>query len=339
MQNTKIQLDEIFQVIKHIYQTKFIFGDCLEEIDENFKIDKAEDLHADEVPPISDPNQQNNHTISDKLKVAEGIIRKLYARSMELTQENRRLKLEVSRLKESGGSPRQSFAVDHQNYISDCCTTDLENNSRYKHNLDMERPSSARTAPSSEFQYTGTNFEREGAISAPASHSFDFTASQVAPRQASKAPISEMRTDSSQLGEEQTLREIVAGLSLMGFEGQFLVDELHKSRRREALLRAQLQAHIQQSRELDVLAGGGEINSLVGRDREKLMIAKEMLRDLTDSSYHLQGENAMLRQRLTSRDELARCRYFAYLIQQSLHRVSHMRCRLLRLARLGLSHR
>ncbi len=66
---------------------------------------------------------------------------------------------------------------------------------------------------------------------------------------------------------------------------------------------------MQQARELDMLVKDGQpFASLEGRDREKLVVARKMLRDLTNSSYLLQEENATLRQQLADRDELAQSR-------------------------------
>jgi hypothetical protein len=306
----KLQCDEIFQTIKHIYQAKFIFGDSLEDLDENFKQDKAGDLHVEEVPGISDPsNNQNVSAIAERLRVAEGIIRKLYARSIDLTQENRKLRLEISRLRESI-TPCQVLVADNQDSTSSQGVH--ENPASYPSTpTDMQ---SVRTHP-----FNDNNIlERDGATSAPPNQSWPSVASTyVIPQRANLAAANKFRNfpssgeqdDLRQSMEEQSLNEMIAGISLLGYDGQSLVEELRESKKVEALLRRQLQAHFQQARELASVEVPDAVNSLVGLDREKLMVAREMMRELTDTSYQLQHENASLRQKLATRDELARSRY------------------------------
>jgi hypothetical protein len=310
------------QLIKHIYWTKFIFGDSLEHVDDKYMQDNAGDLHADDVSVLSLDFKESREksALVERLKIAEGIIRKLYARSMELTDENRRLCSENSNMKDKLASYRAYFPAVHVE-VEDGIgkagraltrNKDIATSQQVGHDNDPlkaeyyshARPSSLGDA---RFGCPGPELnEGDRATSVPLVHNPHFLdisqqhGSKNAPSMnaASEHPVPQPGDD---LPSDKS--------SWVGLNSCELAQELGECRRREALLRAQLQAHMQQARELDMQVKDGQPFALLeGRNREKLVVARKMLRDLTNSSYVLQEENATLRQQLADRDELAQSR-------------------------------
>ena len=91
------------QLVNQLYRAKFVLGDlALEGVDELFAQDKAGELHADDVPVdqifAAAAAPQEKEAAEAKLKRAEAIIRKLYAKSMALSEENAALRHENQRL-------------------------------------------------------------------------------------------------------------------------------------------------------------------------------------------------------------------------------------------------
>jgi hypothetical protein len=308
------------QLVKHIYWAKFIFGDSLEHVDEKYVQDNAGDLHADEVFALSLDFQESSEksALVERLKIAEGVIRKLYARSMELTDENRKLCSENSNMKELLASYRAHFPAAHAEMDAGVDTAgraldrngDTTASQAVDHDDDQLKTGyfpCARPSSLGEECYCGYSDqvnEREGAISAPL----------VQNRQLLDTPQKNAQTMSANCSSKNSVsppdKAVPSDISSwMELSGHELARELGESRRREALLRAQLQAHVQHARQLDMLVKDGQqLASLDGREGEKLLIARRLLRDLTNSSYMLQEENATLRQQLADRDELAQSR-------------------------------
>ena len=91
------------QLVNQLYRAKFVLGDLIEDVDDLHAMDKPGELHADDVPVadilrVSDaPNEKER--LESKLKTAEGIIRKLYTKSMTLTHENAALRQENEHLR------------------------------------------------------------------------------------------------------------------------------------------------------------------------------------------------------------------------------------------------
>ena len=309
LQEPHTSLEEILHVIKHIYQAKFIFGDSLEGLDENFNQDMAGDLHSEPIPVISSHPRDDLST--EQLKIAESIIRKLYARSMELTQENKNLNLELFRIKgcEVADWQGDDKPISMRNVRTHHDAQDVFLHCRDKTDEVVGFSCNSERAWSSAANTSSRKLDsRAGANSAPPDQSLP---NQVEPPNTSQCEqfIFEGRYDAGQLCEDNFLSDVVGSSSLLDLKGQILMEELRERRRREKLLRSQLEAHLHHSRELDVVVASGEMGSLAGRDQEKLLVAREMLRDLTDSSYLVQQEISKLRQQLATRDELARCRY------------------------------
>ncbi len=304
------------QLVKHIYWAKFIFGDSLENVDEKYVQDNAGDLHVDEVSTLSLNVQESSekNALVERLKTAEGIIRKLYARSMELTDDNRRLCRENSNMKDLLASYRAFVPAVHAEIDAGIKrpltrSNDIAAFQETGHDDDQVKAEySSHARPSSlgdeHCGHTGQVNERERATSAPLVQN---------PEMPDKSQNHAHTMHAYTAFEESVpllCKDIPSDISSwMGLSGHDLAQELGESRRREALLRAQLQAHVQQARQLDMLVEDGQqLASLDGRDREKLLIARKLLRDLTNSSYLLQEENATLRQQLADRDELAKSR-------------------------------
>ena len=93
------------QLVNQLYRAKFVLGNLVEGVDDLHEKDKAGELHTDEVPVDDIINlahaPQDKEELEGKLKKAEAIIRKLYARSMALTQENAALRDENQQLREA----------------------------------------------------------------------------------------------------------------------------------------------------------------------------------------------------------------------------------------------
>ncbi|EKX31617.1 hypothetical protein GUITHDRAFT_156528, partial [Guillardia theta CCMP2712] len=89
------------QLIRQLYRAKVILGDLVEnqDVDPLCVVDDAGDLHNDDIPAEAlHAAGKADEDLKDKLKLAENIVRKLYARSMELTQQNKYLREENERL-------------------------------------------------------------------------------------------------------------------------------------------------------------------------------------------------------------------------------------------------
>ena len=309
------------QLVKHIYWAKFIFGDSLEHVDEKYTHDNAGDLHADEVSALSLDFQESSekNALVERMKIAEGVIRKLYARSMELTNDNRRLCSENSELKELLASYRANFPATSAEMNAGINTAggaraESEDTTEYREagrdDHQLKAYSSYARPPSLGDQCSGhldAANERERATSAPLVNNNDPQLLDTSQKNVHTMNANSSTSKNSVLPPGKDMPSDIS--SWIGLNGHELAQELGESRRREALLRAQLQAHVQQARQLDMLVKDGQqLASRDGREGEKLLIARKLLRDLTNSSYLLQEENATLRQQLADRDELAQSR-------------------------------
>jgi hypothetical protein len=95
-------------LVRQVYRSKFIFGDMIEDIDRNAAMDKAGELHIDDLPPDVLRADALSSDADERLRTAEGVIRKLYVRSMELTSQNAALREENDRLRAQHRRPRSA---------------------------------------------------------------------------------------------------------------------------------------------------------------------------------------------------------------------------------------
>jgi hypothetical protein len=91
------------QLASQLYRAKFVLGDLIEDVDVLHEKDKNGELHADELP-VDDiirasEAPQDKEELAAKLKTAEGVIRKLYTKCMNLSNENTSLREENEQLR------------------------------------------------------------------------------------------------------------------------------------------------------------------------------------------------------------------------------------------------
>eukprot|EP00292_Cryptomonas_paramecium_P014046 CAMPEP_0113664284 /NCGR_PEP_ID=MMETSP0038_2-20120614/1642_1 /TAXON_ID=2898 /ORGANISM="Cryptomonas paramecium" /LENGTH=232 /DNA_ID=CAMNT_0000579465 /DNA_START=34 /DNA_END=729 /DNA_ORIENTATION=+ /assembly_acc=CAM_ASM_000170 len=114
-ENSKEFKSEALKLVKQIYLAKFIFGDSLEGCDDNYERDKCEDLHANDIPGLTADETaivDDTRALKDRLKASEGVIRKLYARSVELADENKRLHLRLQNIQAKMRCPSEQSSSD-----------------------------------------------------------------------------------------------------------------------------------------------------------------------------------------------------------------------------------
>lgn len=220
-------------LMRQLYRAKFIFGDAIEQVDPMADKDNAGDLHVDDIPAeLLEQVVAGEEDLAARLKTAEGVIRKLYSRSMELTQENSALKEENERLKELA-RPRPHSSQGHHG-----CSrpSSARADSRLARKQKTEAEARAEVEAAGEKREKGE--EREGAKSAPLEPT-EVWKLKAAAKKSEQEEAAALEALAPGEGTQQRLR--------------MLEEELRQSRRREELARAE----VGRMRKLEILMWEG----------------------------------------------------------------------------------
>jgi len=304
------------QLVNQLYRAKFVLGDLIEDVDDLHAMDKPGELHADEVPVadilrVSDaPNEKEK--LEAKLKTAEGIIRKLYTKSMTLTHENAALRQENEQLRAlaaaNSSRPRSAEGGPRTASVRARGPASSSDGGRRGPRLGSE----AGGAESEVFREVAAEIVQAGVGDGGDEARPDTARSASVPPEYLQPGGGSSRSGAS--AADRTLENVAPG-SAMHAEMKALEVELKASRKREDALRQELR----NLKRLELLLWEGKhmqpvsSHEVVSKLRARLESAKGILKSVTEALQDSKEKVVSLEAELATCNALTKRRLKGYL--------------------------